>query len=85
MLTVPGTKLRYRRSDKGGWEYSDDGGSTWYFTFRSESEIRAMWPQIEGTMPDPDANRDAELEVFGDTLDEPIPDDLAAMIDDGTS
>jgi hypothetical protein len=86
MLSIPGTKLRFQRSDKGGWEYSDNGGETWYFTFRTESEIRDMWPGIEGTVPDPEAKRDTELEVFGDTLDEPIPDDLAVMlIGDGTS
>jgi hypothetical protein len=79
MLTVPGKRLQFRPSDKGGWEYSDDG-STWYFTFRTETEIRRMWPGIEGTAPDPEAARDVELEVFGDTLDEPIPDDLAAML-----
>jgi hypothetical protein len=77
MLTVPNTKLRYRRSDKGGWEYSDDCGVTWYFTFRSESEIRAMWPNIEGSCP---MDNELDFEIYGDTLDEPIPDDLREML-----
>lgn len=77
MLTVPKTKLCYRRSEKGGWEYSDDGGITWYFTFRCESEIRAMWPNIQGECTVDD---EQDREIFGDTLDEPIPDDLWEML-----
>jgi len=80
MLTVEKTKIRYRNID--GPEVSNDSGLTWYFTFRVESEFREMWNNhtITGHIPQHDDERDAELELFGETLDDPIPDDLADMI-----
>ena len=80
MLCVQGSRLRFRRSDKGGWEYSDDGGQTWYLTFRTESEIRAMHNITDDGTSEQGPDEDAEREVFGETLDAPIPDDLWAAI-----
>jgi len=74
-------KIMFRRSDKGGWEYSDDGGKMWYFTYRTIDEIRLMKHAVivGGESPAED-NEDRERELFGETLDEEIPDDLWAMI-----
>lgn len=84
VLRVPGSSILYRPSDKGGWEWSDDG-ATWYFTFRNGEEIKAMHPGItedaDATPNTPD--EDAERELFGETLDDPIPDDLWDMIKNG--
>lgn len=83
MLTVEGTKVRFK-SDEDGNQVSDDNGVTWYFTFRSEQQFREMWKNHPITTDEnhvhPDDDRDAQLEVFGDTLDEPIPDDLADIL-----
>lgn len=75
-----GKKLQFRRSDKGGWEWSDDGGKMWYFTFRGRDEILEMWPDAIETS-DTVSEVEEDREVFGDTLDEPIPDDLWEMIE----
>lgn len=74
MLEVQGTKVRYK-IDQDGPQVSDDGGKTWRFTFRSEDEFREMWQNhpIVGTLQN---NEDEDRELFGDTLDDPIPDDL---------
>ncbi len=43
----------YRPSSRGGWEWMDitevvgDAGENWYLTYRSESEIRLMHPDIQ--------------------------------------
>jgi hypothetical protein len=69
--------LEFRKSNRGGWEYSDDNGANWYLTFRSESAIREMHPDLIDETID---TSDMERELFGETLDEPLPDDLAAML-----
>lgn len=74
---VPGTKLQYRESDQGGLEWSEDGGNMWYLTFRTITEVRQMWPTLTGPVVVDD---EPEREIFGETLDEPIPDDLWEMI-----
>lgn len=77
----PGSKLVYRPSDRGGWEWSDDGGANWHLTFRTLEEILAMHVTL---VPDSDEVTDTaetdERELFGETLDEEIPDDLAEML-----
>ena len=78
---VPGKKLAYRKSDQGGMEYSDDDGQTWYLTFRTLSEIIEMHPTIVGpSVEDAERAEMAEREIFGETLDEEIPEDLWEMI-----
>jgi hypothetical protein len=80
ILQVPKTKLLFRYDN--GWQYSDDNGNTWYRTFRSEEEIRTMHPtiqQISGEQEQPDHEQE-ERELFGETLDEPLPDDFYGYI-----
>jgi hypothetical protein len=81
MLKVRGSKLRFRPSDRGGWEYSEDG-ETWYLVFRSEYELREMWgDRLEGEVGTPeDDTEEREREIFGETLDDEIPDDLWDLI-----
>ena len=79
---VPGTHIRFRPSDRGGMEVAHEKDEVYYLTFRSLNELLAMHPTavpIQGTQRDT-ADEDAERELFGDTLDEPIPDDLWELI-----
>lgn len=80
ILKVPGTKVMWK-CDKDGPQVSDDGGETWRFTFRGKDEWMEMWPTaivIEGeSTPD---TEESDREVFGETLDDPIPDDLWEML-----
>jgi len=73
MKTDP--KTVYRRSDRGGWEYSDDGGTNWYLTQRTTQEVQTLCNVPQDVQ---DTNR---LDVWGDTLDEPLPEDLTAYLD----
>ena len=75
MLTKPNSKLRFRRT-ASGWEWSD--GDLWYRTFRSKREILDMHPTLSDDGEEDES--DSDLEVFGDTLDEPLPDDLVEML-----
>lgn len=77
MLFVPGTKIQYRSDPTP--QVSDDGGLTWYFTFRSPSEFMEMWPTAISDAP-PQVDDLDERELFGETLDDEIPDDLWDMI-----
>lgn len=78
---VPNTLIAYRYSDEFGMEKTWDGGETWHFTFRGWREIEEMHPTIElGDLELP-TNEENEREIFGETLDEPIPDDYWYMIE----
>jgi hypothetical protein len=77
MYKVPGTMIVYKRGDHGT-EVSIDGGETWSFTFRSMSEVREMHPTLTGFTPESD---NSERELFGETMDEPIPDEFWELID----
>lgn len=79
-VVVNKPKVRWRDIGSGP-EWTHDGGETWYYTFRSQSEFEAMHGPMElvGGTSAPDSD-DAERELFGETLDEPIPDDLWEMI-----
>ncbi len=77
MWTVPGTKIAYKQGEYG-IEVTYDGEETWGFTFRSISEIRQMHPTLVG--PAEDNSEDNEREIFGETLDDHIPDDMWDMI-----
>ena len=81
MLTVKGTKVRFKRENNENL-ISDDAGLTWYFSSRSENAFREMWRNhtITGHIPHDTDERDEQLETFGDTLDEPIPDDFADIL-----
>ena len=61
--------LRWRESEYGGFEYSEDG-ITWYFTMRTPSEIAESCG-----LPNLNPPEQFDPEVFGDTLDEPIPEE----------
>lgn len=69
---------RFRQSSRGGWEWTDNG-LDWYLTFRTRAEIAEMHGDgaIEPTADDREA---ADREIYGETIDEEIPDDLWAMI-----
>ncbi len=75
MYKVPGTKIAYKQGNHGT-EVSLDDGETWSFTFRSMSEVLEMHPTLTGYNPDSDSER----ELFRETLDDEIPDDLWEMI-----
>lgn len=77
-MYVPQTKIRYRNGENGG-ETTYDNGATWNFTFRSPSEWREMFPSAV-IISDSSMKDIQEREIFGETLDEPIPDDLWEMI-----
>lgn len=87
ILKVPGTKIYWKSSEKKGdppcvsWE--GGGENTWHFTFRGEQEFREMHPTaviVEGTDTPLEVDEDAERELFGDTLDDPIPEELWELI-----
>lgn len=79
MLSTPNGKLHFRPSDKGGWEWSNDK-ITWYFTFRTESAIREMHPDLIDDSMDRANDEEREREIFGETLDDPIPEDIWEML-----
>ena len=66
-----------------GWETTCDKGATWSWSSRGLEEFQAMWPNLvvdpAYTMA-PDTAEDIERELFGETLDEQLPDDLYAML-----
>lgn len=87
MLKVPGTKIAFRYDTEFGMQTTWDGGLMWHFTFRSESEIREMWSDVVGELIDTEdrgvlISFDEDREVFGDTLDEPIPEEFWEIISD---
>ncbi len=75
-------KIKWKHVNGDGWQYSDDNGATWYRTMRTDAEVQRMCKNGYGViddvpiLPEPED----ELEIFGDTLDEPIPDDFAEYI-----
>jgi hypothetical protein len=79
---VPGTDIKYRHSTLNGMESSIDNGATWSFTFRTIAELQKMWPSL--TLDSPYTERiesdSDERELFGETLDEEIPEDLWTII-----
>jgi hypothetical protein len=79
---VPGTNIKYRYSKKNGMESSEDNGVTWSFTFRSIEELRKMWPslRLDSQYTETIDTESEQREVFGETLDEEIPEDLWTII-----
>lgn len=67
-------KIVFRRG-RYGWESSDDGGINWHYTQRTDAEI-SEWCDCPIQSDEPD------LEIWGDTLDEPLPDDFLEMLQD---
>jgi hypothetical protein len=66
-----------------GWETTWDKGATWHFSSRGLEEFQDMWPNLVVDpiyTSAPDTAEDIERELFGETLDEPIPDDLYEML-----
>jgi len=67
-----------------GWEYSEDFGQTWYYTQRTNEEILSLCePNETQRLNDPSRidifegyGEFDDLEVWGDTMDEPIPDEF---------
>ena len=88
-VNEPDCSLFYKH-DGTGWLWSNDK-ETWYFTFRGFEEIKRMWPNIvridtcSTDVPNDDETEDQLRELFGETLDDPIPDDLWEMICDTES
>lgn len=72
---VPGKKIMWRNTGHGPETTSD--GKEWSFTFRSLSEWREMFPTAIPVTTQPG---EEDREIYGDTLDEPIPDDLWEML-----
>ena len=75
MRRVLGTNVRFKDSDRGGLEV--DWGDGWHFTFRTWPEVERMHANLE---PAPEVPDTEDREVFGDTLDEPIPGELWEML-----
>ena len=86
LLEVPNKDIAFKYEDKiwqSSWERDCEGNRIWNFTFRGEEEIRKLHPSIiEIPLPYDLSNTelDNEREIFGETLDEEIPDDLWEMI-----
>lgn len=75
-------QLLVRCSAKDGFERTNTKEREgWRFTYPPlQNEWDDLEP-IEGTPPVAEADKeDEDREIFGETLDEPIPDDLWAMI-----
>lgn len=80
--TQQGTSIRWRCNNEG-WERSDgkQDGNRWYFSYPPSSPVYKDIVLIPDNEPEPVKDEElAEREVFGETLDEPIPDDLWEMI-----
>jgi hypothetical protein len=70
-------------NDGKGMLTSTDNGKTWYFTFRSTREIEVMgYIPVDNkpTVDEAENTRMQERELFGETLDEELPDDLCEML-----
>ena len=66
-----------------GWEVTCDKGATWSWSPRGLEEFQQMHPSLtvdSAYTLATDTAEDVERELFGETLDEPIPDDLFAML-----
>lgn len=76
----PNVGIRYCHDH--GWEVTDDKGQTWSFTFRGLTEFQQMHKTlfIDPAYYGQDTEEDRERELFGETLDDGIPDDLFAML-----
>lgn len=68
------------RSIGNGPEWSPDDGETWYFTFRDYHAFEEMHGETLLVAGSEAPDDQEEREIFGETLDEPIPDALWAMI-----
>lgn len=81
MLRVPGTQILHKTTNEG-FLVSDDNGLNWHFTFRGENEFKQMHktaikiPEVGDLVRDKESLEDEEREIFGETLDEPLPEDF---------
>ncbi len=73
------TQIAYRESERGGLEatYENRG---WFYSQRTWREVEEMHPTLEPALANPASQEERERECFGETLDEPIPDDLWEML-----
>ncbi len=73
------TQIAYRESERGGLEatYENRG---WFYSQRTWREVEEMHPTLESALANPASQEERERECFGETLDEPIPDDLWEML-----
>ncbi len=81
--SVPKSHVQFRQSERGGMESRWEKNGEWHLTFRTLEELLEMWPEaVPDAIPtaDPTTNEDKEREIFGETLDEPIPDDIWDML-----
>jgi len=69
------------KTDEQGPQTSCDGGKTWSFTFRGREEWLQMFPDAQETeKTPPETDEDRLRETFGETLDDPLPDDFVAYV-----
>ncbi len=73
------TDIAYRESEMGGLEVTYENLG-WFFTHRTWNEVERMHPTLEPAPARPASQADEERECFGETIDEPIPDDLVEML-----
>ena len=73
------TNIIYRDSDRCGLEYTYENTDVWYLTWRTWADVEAMHATLEPT-PVIVESEDREREIFGETLDDPIQDDLWDML-----
>jgi hypothetical protein len=72
------TPIAYRESKRGGLEVTHENWG-WFFTHRTWGEVGRMHPTLEPAPAKPASQEEQERECFGETVDEPIPDDLGEM------
>ena len=73
------THIAYRESERGGLE-ATYGNLGWFYSQRTWREVEKMHSTLEPAPAEPASQEEQERECFGETLDEPIPDDLWEML-----
>lgn len=73
------THIAYRESERGGLEVTYENLG-WFFTHRTWGEVEEMHPALEPAPAKLASREEQERECFGETIDEPIPDDLWEML-----
>lgn len=80
MWKVPKTKILFQVDKELGPLVSCDNGETWSYTFRGLEEFKRLHPTLQPIGGESDS-QEFDGEVWGETLDEPLPDDLIEYIE----
>ena len=83
---VPDSTIRFKLEPENPMQVSSDNGETWSWTFRSIEELQQMHPSMKELNPEVNQetlDEDEEMlerELFGETLDDEIPEDIWDMV-----